>query len=313
METLERYITELGFSPVIVFYIIVVFFTGLIIYLFIKRHLNAVERKGTSFIDKLKFFEAVRTKTPFSRSVRKQKNSALERFSQRFTIIRRTVLLGYILIWVLIMIFPLLGRIPATLISLVAAVVAAVIGVAARPFLENLISGIVITFSKQFRTGDTVLINDREYGTVEDITITHSVIKLWDWKRLIIPNSQMLNKEMVSYTAKDSFLWAHVEFWVNYEVNINKVKGLAISAALESEYLANSEYPKFWVMGLEKEGVRCWVTVWTKSPTDAWYAKIDIRSRLIEIFKEHNIKTHCYNIDERSSNTGEEVKDDVPK
>lgn len=297
MESVNQFITDLGYNPFIVFYMLIVFFLGLVIYLLIKRHLSNMQKKGTSFIDKLKIFEAVRTKTPFSKSVKNQKTNALERFSQRFTIIRRTVLYGYILLWLLILIFPLLGRIPATMISLVAAILAAVIGIAARPFLENLIAGIVITFSRQFRTGDTVLINDKEYGTVEDITITHSVIKLWDWKRLIIPNSQMLNKEMVSYTTKDSFLWAHVEFWVNYDVDINKVKGLAISAALESEFLANNEYPKFWIMGLEKEGVKCWVAAWTKSPTDAWYIKIDIRTRLIEMFKEHGIKTHYYNIE----------------
>ncbi|MFP4041966.1 MAG: mechanosensitive ion channel domain-containing protein, partial [Bacteroidales bacterium] len=232
---MNQFIIDLGYNPFIVFYMLIVFFLGLVVYLLIKRHLSNMQKKGTSFIDKLKIFEAVRTKTPFSKSVKNQKTNALERFSQRFSIIRRTILYGYILLWLLILIFPLLGRIPATMISLVAAILAAVIGIAARPFLENMIAGIVITFSRQFRTGDTVLINDKEYGTVEDITITHSVIKLWDWKRLIIPNSQMLNKEMVSYTTKDSFLWAHVEFWVNYDVDINKVKGLAISAALESE------------------------------------------------------------------------------
>ncbi len=292
MEVLKNFLTELGFNPALLIYMATVFIIGLVIFSIIKRHLKNVKEQGTSFIDKLRIFDAVRTKTPFARSHKKQKDNALERFSQRFTIIKRTILIVYTLVWILVLIFPILGRIPATLISLVAAITAAVIGIAARPFLENLISGVVITFSRQFRTGDTVLINGKEYGTVEDITITHSVVKLWDWKRLIIPNSQMLNKEMISYTTKDSYLWAYVEFWVDYDADINKVKGLAISAALESKHIAGEQYPKFWIMGLEKEGVKCWIAAWTMSPTESWYAKIDIRTRLIELFQEHGIKTH---------------------
>jgi len=296
MEALEKILIDIGYNPHIVFYMIIVFLTGIFLFYIIKRRLRTVEEKGTSFIDKLGIFDAVRTKTPFVRSVKKQKDKALEQFSQRFTIIRRAILIVYSIIWIVFLLFPVLGRIPATFISLIAAILAAVIGIAARPFLENLISGMVITFSRQFRTGDTVLINSKEYGTVEDITITHSVIKLWDWKRLIIPNSQMLNKEMISYTTKDSYLWAYVEFWVDYDADINKVKGLAMSAALESKYLAGDQYPKFWIMGLEKEGVKCWITAWTKSPTDAWYIKIEIRQRLIELFKEYGIRTHTHNI-----------------
>jgi small-conductance mechanosensitive channel len=103
---------------------------------------------------------------------------------------------------------------------------------------------------------------------------------------------------MVSYTTRDSYLWAHVEFWVGYDSDMNKVKGLAMSAALESDYLASTEYPKFWIMGLEKEGIKCWIAAWTKSPTDAWYIKIDIRQRLIQLFKEHGVKTHAHIISE---------------
>ena len=296
MAALENLLTKIGYNPHVVFYMVIVFVIGLVVFQIIKRRLRSVEERGTSFIDKLKIFDAVRTKTPFARSEKKQKDRALEQFTQRFTIIKRAILILYLIIWIIILLFPILGQIPAAFLSLVAAILAAVIGIAARPFLENLISGIVITFSRQFKTGDTVLMNQKEYGTIEDITITHSIIKLWDWKRLIIPNSQMLNKEMVSYTTKDSYLWAYVEFWVDYEADINKVKGLAMSAALESDYLAGDQYPKFWIMGLEKEGVRCWITAWTKSPTDAWYIKIEIRKRLIELFKEYGIKTHAHNI-----------------
>jgi small-conductance mechanosensitive channel len=309
MDQVEQYLQDLGFDPHQLFYLIIVFSVGLIILQLIRHRLRTVERKGTSFIGKLKIFDPVRTKAPFTRSARTQKENAIQRFEQRFTIIKRTVLIIYVLVWLFVLVFPFIGHISATVVSLIAAILAAVIGIAARPFLENLISGIVITFSRQFRTGDTVLIDGKDYGTVEDITITHSVIKLWDWKRLIIPNGKMLNKEMVSYTTKDSYIWASTEFWVSYDSDIAKVRSIAIDVASESKYLATRERPRFWVMSLDKEGIKCWVCAWTKSPTDSWYLKIDVRQRLIEKLQEHGIKPHAYFIHKEDS-VGEERKND---
>ena len=301
MSEIKQFITDLGFDPHLVFYVVIVFFAGLFILQIIRRSLRSIEEKGTSFIDKLKVFDAVRTKAPFMRSGKSQKDNAIERFEQRFTIIKRMVLILFVLIWLFVLIFPFIGKIPATFVSIIAAILAAVIGIAARPFLENLISGIVITFSRQFRTGDTVLIDEKNYGTVEDITITHSIVKLWDWKRLIIPNSQMLNKEMISYTTKDPYIWTNVEFWAAYDTDITTLRSLALEVASNSKYLATRERPKFWVMAMEKEAIKCWICAWTKSPTDSWYLKIDVRQRLIETFQKNGIKTHAYRFEDDKS------------
>ena len=185
------------------------------------------------------------------------------------------------------------------------------VGFSAVLLLENLIAGVVITFSRQFRVGDTVLL-EKDYGTVEDITITHTIIKLWDWKRLIIPNNQMLNREMVSYTTKDSYLWAYVEFWVSYDADILKVEEVALEAAQKSLHFAREGVPRFWIMEMAREGIKCWVAAWTKSPTDSWYIKIDIRTRLIQDFQKRGIKTHSYNIGgEDLRFSGEVAREDV--
>ena len=300
MDALVNFIREIGLSPHVVFYELLVFFIGLVILQIIRRSLKSVKNRGKSFISRIRFFEAVRSRGPF-KSVKKQREKALEGYEQRFSIIRRAILIIYVLIWLLFLLSPLFGKITGTFVSIIAAILAAIIGIAARPFLENMIAGVVITFSKQFRVGDTVLI-DHQYGTVEDITITHTVIKLWDWKRLVIPNSSMLIKEMVSYTTKDSYLWAYVEFWVSYNADIFKVEEIALDAASRSLHFARTGVPRFWIMEMDKEGIKCWVAAWTLTPTDAWYLKIDVRKRLIQEFKKHGIKTHSYNLSKDAIN-----------
>jgi len=294
MDKLDQFISNLGLNPGMTIHIVLTLGIGFLLLQVIRRSLKSYERRGTRFIDRLKFFEAVKSKAHI-KNAKRQKEKALEGYSQRFSIIRRIILIVYLLIWMLTLLTPLFGAISATFISLFAAAVAAVIGIAARPFLENLIAGVVITFSRQFRVGDTVLL-DKDYGTVEDITITHTIIKLWDWRRLIIPNNQMLSREMVSYTAKDAYLWAYVEFWISYDADILKVEEVALEAAQKSLHFAREGVPRFWIMEMAREGIKCWVAAWTKSPTDSWYIKIDIRTRLIQEFKKRGIKTHSYNL-----------------
>jgi len=302
MEHLNQLFSDFGLSPNLTLHFVLTLVIGFILLQIIRRSLKSFEKRGTGFIDRLRFFEAVKSKAHV-RSAKKQKEKAIKGYAQRFTIIRRMILIIYVVIWVLTLLTPMFGQVSATFISLIAAASAAVVGIAARPFLENLIAGVVITFSRQFRVGDTVM-HGKDYGTVEDITITHTIIKLWDWKRLIIPNSQMLNREMISYTTRDSYLWSYVEFWVSYEADILLVEEIALEAAQKSLHYAREGVPRFWIMEMAKEGIKCWVAAWTKSPTDSWYIKIDIRTRLIQEFQKREIKTHTFRVGEFSDRPG---------
>ena len=161
MDKLNQFISNLGLNPGMTIHIVLTLGIGFLLLQIIRRSLKSYEQRGTRFIDRLKFFEAVKSKAHI-KNAKRQKEKALEGYSQRFSIIRRIILIVYLLIWMLIFLTPLFGAISATFISLFAAAVAAVIGIAARPFLENLIAGVVITFSRQFRVGDTVLL-DQDY------------------------------------------------------------------------------------------------------------------------------------------------------
>ncbi|MCP4753246.1 MAG: mechanosensitive ion channel [Proteobacteria bacterium] len=178
-------------------------------------------------------------------------------------------------------------------ISVVVATSAVLIGIAAKPFVENLLSGMLISFSNPIRIGDTVII-DGIYGTVEDVTITHTIIKEWNWRRYIITNSRMLQKDVVNCSITDNYQWAHVEFWVDYDTDLESVGETAIAAATRSQYYTDYEPPRFWIMEMEKEAVKCWVAAWADSPTDAWQLTHEIRTYLVLKLKESGIRTHRY-------------------
>ncbi len=168
-------------------------------------------------------------------------------------------------------------------------------GAAAKPFVENLIAGLVMGVSRVLNIGDTVIVRE-QYATVEDITMTHTTLKLWDWRRLVVPNSQMLATEFLNYSLNDLFIWAYIEFWVDYDVDLDLLEELAREATRQSPYFADYEPPQLWVMDCSKEGVKCWLAGWANSPNDAWYLKSDMRKGLVKAFQRKKIETHRFRI-----------------
>ena len=68
-----------------------------------------------------------------------------------------------------------------------AAIFGAVIGIAARAPLANLVSGIMLAFSQPVRLNDYISVDD-VYGTVERISLTYTFIRTPDDDRVVIPN-----------------------------------------------------------------------------------------------------------------------------
>jgi small-conductance mechanosensitive channel len=162
--------------------------------------------------------------------------------------------------------------------------------------IENAFAGLAIAFSRLINIGDTVLLGER-YGTVEDISVTHTTIRLWDWRRCVIPNSKMLQSEVINYSLHDRFQWAYVEFWVNYDADLKKVAELAAEACKASAHFAPYEPPVFWVMDLAERGICCWIAAWADSPSSAWVLKCDMRATLVRAFAEHGICPHTYHVE----------------
>ena len=227
---------------------------------------------------------------------KRKKRRIVRGVRSRFTIIQRGLFALVAVLWIMALSAPFIGKLPTTMLSILVAVSTAVVGIAARPLVENMICGIVISFSNQLRVGDTLMV-DQQYGTVEDISITHTKIKTWDWKRYVIPNSRMLTKEFINLTLNDSLLWAYLEFSVSYEADLDQVREIAVGAAQKSEFCTGEEPPQFWIMRLEKECVVCWVAAWADTPADAWNLKSDIAINVIKAFQEHGVSTHLSRLD----------------
>jgi small-conductance mechanosensitive channel len=269
-------------------YLAVVTAAAALLALILPKIIHRQENKKINRLESMRRFSPIRTRSPVKEQ--ETKEHAMESVGGRFSIIRKIALVVVGLLWAIAVSFPFLGMVPRTMISILISVTGVMVGIAARPFIENIIAGILISFSKLLRIGDTVMM-DEHYGTVEDITLTHTVVKVWDWRRYILPNSVMLGKYLVNYTISDPYIWAHVGFYVAPDADLGKVEQLALQTAREHMSNRSFEQPRFWVMDFEKDSIHCWVAAWSNSPSDAWTFSANVRRELVMRFKEQGIRT----------------------
>ena len=76
------------------------------------------------------------------------------------------------------------------------------IGFAFKDILQNMLSGILILLQRPFKVGDQIEAGGHE-GTVEDIQTRATMIRTYDNRRVVIPNSQVYTNSVVVNTAYD--------------------------------------------------------------------------------------------------------------
>jgi len=233
-------------------------------------------------------FEAVRTDSPIKHPEEVAMERGLESIETRFSVMRRVLVPLLLGLTLLLAAVPLFAETSAATASMIGAVIAVVCGMALRPFLENAVAGLVISSSQLVRIGDTIRIDDW-YGTVEDITGTHTTVKVWDWRRYLVPNGRMLQSTFFNYSLFDTYQWAYVEFWVAPDADLDQVKEIALRAPLDSPYFAKTEDPAFWIIRIEKDAICCWVAAWADTPSGAWALTHDIRTELLRELRRQQI------------------------
>ena len=116
-----------------------------------------------------------------------------------------------------------------------AGITALVIGFAARSTLSNFVSGISLAIYRPIRIGDKIMIDD-EFGTVEDITMRHTIVRTWQYKRIIIPNSKIDEMTLVNYSIVNPRMKCTVEFGVSYDTDIDFARRLILEEANRCPY-----------------------------------------------------------------------------
>ncbi|OGB22684.1 MAG: mechanosensitive ion channel protein MscS [Burkholderiales bacterium RIFCSPLOWO2_02_FULL_57_36] len=121
-----------------------------------------------------------------------------------------------------LMTLPLLRQIGTSLLAS-AGVAGLVIGFAARPVLSNLLAGIQLALTQPIRLEDVVIV-EKEWGQIEEITGTYVVVRIWDQRRLVVPLQWFIEHPFQNWTRTSSEILGTVLIWADYRLPLDPVR-----------------------------------------------------------------------------------------
>lgn len=98
-----------------------------------------------------------------------------------------------------------------------------VVGFAARGLLTNLIAGVQIAITQPIRMEDLIIING-DWAWVEEITATYVVLRVWDWRRHIVPISYFLENRFENWTHNSAAIIGVVFLYLDYQAPMDKIR-----------------------------------------------------------------------------------------
>ncbi len=132
----------------------------------------------------------------------------------RLRVIRRLVFAGIIVIGIGLGLSQIEAPKPlGTAVLASSAVLGIVVGFAARQTLANAVAGMMIASVQPFRIGDVIEWGGNR-GTVEDLTLTYTFVRLPGGHRLVVPNEQIAASPLENFTVAGGYVEATATLWV---------------------------------------------------------------------------------------------------
>lgn len=202
------------------------------------------------------------------------------RIQTQFQMVRRiTVVVVQILaLATMMMTFPKIRELGAGLLAS-AGVAGLVIGVAARPFLENLIAGIQIGLTQPIRIDDVVVV-EGEWGRIAEINATHVVVRLWDDRRLIVPLNYFNTKPFQNWTWADSELTGVAFFSVDYTFPVEAGRQ-ELKRILDESELWDGRNWALYVTDTTERTITLRATMSAPDAPTAWNLRCLVRERFV--------------------------------
>ncbi len=181
-----------------------------------------------------------------------------------------------------------------------AGILVAIIGLASQKAFTNIFSGLFILIFKPFRIDDIIEFGNNQMGVVEEITLRHTVIRDYENRRIIIPNSLISDEIIVNSSIADEKIRKHIEFGISYDSSIDKAIEIIKDEAEKHPYFVDTRSKKetkdgvpaviVRVIGHLDFAINLKAYVWTKNNDNAFVLKCDLLKSVKERFDKEGIE-----------------------
>jgi len=173
------------------------------------------------------------------------------------------------------------------------------VGFASQAALSNIVGGIFIVLFRPFRVHDIISVNDY-MGVVEDITLRHTVIRNFENRRIVIPNSVISSETILNSSISDQKICNFFEISIAFESDIQKAFQIIREEALRhpncidnrTDEMVEADGPivKIRIIQWLDSGIQIRANIWSEDPILGFELKCDLHRILLERFRKEGIE-----------------------
>ncbi len=162
------------------------------------------------------------------------------------------------------------------------------VGFAFKDILQNLLAGLLLLINRPYKRGDQIVVKGFE-GTVEHIESRATLIKTYDGRRVIIPNSDVYTSPVVVNTAFDKRRDDYV-IGIGYGDEPGSTAATFLAAIAEVEGVLADPAPEVLPWALNNSTVDLKARWWVKSQrTDVVHTRARVVLAIHKAAAEHGI------------------------
>jgi len=164
------------------------------------------------------------------------------------------------------------------------------IGFGLQKVVSNFISGIIILMDESIKPGDTISLGET-FGWIRELRARFVSVVTRDGREFLIPNEDLITREVINWSFSDKFVRLDVPFGVSYDTDPHEVVRVAIKAASSVERVnSTSRPPVCWLTAFGDSSLDFLLRFWISDPQNGL---TNIRGKVLmalwDGFKEHDI------------------------
>ena len=141
---------------------------------------------------------------------------------------------------------------------------------AAKDALSNLIAGFLLILDQPFQVGDRIEIwgapkNTATWGDVVEIGLRATKIKTTDNLIVVIPNAEIMQRDIINYTSSGDHIRLRVPIGIGYDADVEKAKELVRQVAASIEGVMGKPAPVVIIRRFGDSSVDLEARVWVRN------------------------------------------------